>query len=140
MKAREKGFTLIELLTVIVILGVLIMLAAPRMQNYMTLMRLNGAAREVLTDLTAARMKAVNLNQTITVTFYNSHQYKQVDSKGTTLQDRDILSSYRDITLSSTGDAQFHARGTAVGTTVTVTNPAGSKSVTVASTGRVKIN
>jgi len=140
MKAREKGFTLVELLTVVFIMAVLLMLAAPRFQSYMTLSRLNGAAREILSDLTAARMRAVNLNDTVTVNFYSGHQYKFVDSKGTTLQDRDIQSSYKDVTLSTTANPQFHARGTAVGATVTVTNTAGSKSVTVASTGRVKIN
>jgi len=139
-RKKEVGFTLVELMVVVAIMAILLLLAAPRMQNYMTLMRLNGAAREVLADLTAARMKAVNLNDTVTVNFYSSHQYKQVDSKGTTLQDRDIQSEYRDVSLSAKSNPQFHARGTAVGTTVTVTNTAGSKTVTVASTGRVKID
>lgn len=148
-KLHEKGFTLIELMVVIAVLAILAGIAAPNFQTYMAQRRLNGAARQVMSDLMKARMEAVSLNHRVKVFFYSDHQYKICDdanSDGTVddgegnVQIRDIHPDYHDVTLSASANPVFRPRGTAAGMcTVTLSNFRGSRKVTVAITGRVKI-
>jgi hypothetical protein len=87
----------------------------------------------------SARMKAVNENTTYTVTFPNNHT---IQIAGSTTRTVDLQTLYNDdVTLSSTQSTiHFSPRGTAdVAPTITVTNSAGSKIVTVKITGTVTI-
>ena len=147
----KSGFTLIEMMVVI---AVLVIMAAIAIPNFLTLlpgMRLNGAARQVMGDLMAARMKAVKLNQRTKVFFDNSAEYRicdDADNNDTVADgegdvvDRNIQTNYHDVSfdLGSTADPVFSPRGTATNRTITLQNPSGSKSITISIAGRVKIN
>ncbi len=140
---------------VIAIMAILAGIAAPNFQTYMAQRRLNGAARQVMTDLMAARMKAVSLNQKVKVSFTSDHEYEiwnDADGNGTLADnegddvERDIHPDYHDVTLSNKElsglppNPFFQPRGTAVGSTIALTNSSGLKYVKIALTGRVKID
>jgi len=149
---KQSGFTLIEMMIVIAIMGIFAGIAIPNFLSYMPKHRLNGAARQVMGDLMAARMQAVSQNNDFKVLFdisINNHEYTILDDDnndgnidvGEWTQTKDIQSEYSDVTFSNvTADPIFRPRGTAYGTTITLTNSAGSKYVKVAITGRVKID
>ncbi|HEX2975017.1 MAG TPA: GspH/FimT family protein [Bacteroidales bacterium] len=109
--------------------------------------RLNGAARQIMSDLMHARMGAVSQNNEFKVSFPNNHEYQILDDDdndgsadtGEVLQTKNIQTDYHDVTFSSTGNPIFYSRGTAYGATITVANTAGSKNISVAVTGRVVI-
>ena len=145
---KQSGFTLIELIVIIAIVAVFAGIAVPNFLSYMPKYRLNGAARQVMGDLMAARMKAVKENNRFKVFFLDNHQYKildddnnnNVEDSGEWTNTKDIQREYSDVTFSATADPIFYPRGTAYGTTITLTNSAGStKDVKVHLTGRVKI-
>jgi prepilin-type N-terminal cleavage/methylation domain-containing protein len=135
---NKTGFTLLELMIVVAILGIVSAIAAPNYTNYMAERRLKGAARMVMSDLMAARQKAVSQNINVTVAFTSSYLYT-VTGEATV---RDIRKEYVDVTLAASGNPIFYPRGTATGTTVTMTSvrTGVSKYVKAASTGRVKID
>ena len=145
--ADKRGFTLVEMMIVIALLAIIAAIAAPNFQTYMAQRRLNGAARQVMTDLMDARMKAVSENNQFKVFFLDTHQYKVLDDEnnngtedtGEASVTKDIQSNYPGVTLSASAHPIFYPRGTAWGTTVTLTNTSGSKSVSVSTAGRVKI-
>ena len=150
MKVFNKtGFTLIELMIVVAIMGILSAIAAPNFIHYMAERRLNGAARMVMSDLMAARQKAVTQNIDVNVVFTSDHRTYTITGDATA---RDIQRDYYDVTLEASGtpsgNPTFKPRGTAdTGTdieivvTVTSSNLGVSKKyVKVASTGRVKID
>ena len=103
----------------------------------------------VMSDLMAARMKAVSLNQRVKVSF-GGNVYRicnDADGNGTVADnegddiEKDINSEYDDVTLSASANPIFRPPGTAaLGGTVTLTNSRGSKYVIVALTGRVRIS
>jgi type IV fimbrial biogenesis protein FimT len=149
---KQSGFTLTEMMIVIAITAIFAAIAVPNFLSYLPKHRLNGAARQVMGDLMAARMKAVSQNNDFKVLFdisINNHEYTilyddnndgNIDV-GEWTQTKDIQSEYSDVTFSNvTADPIFRPRGTAYGTTITLTNSAGSKYVKVAITGRVKID
>lgn len=53
------GFTLIELLTTMTILGILLMLAVPTYNNYLTEKRLDSAAMQIASDIRHVQQLAV---------------------------------------------------------------------------------
>lgn len=147
---RTVGFTLVEVMIVIAIMAIMATIAAPSMRTFMAQRRLNGAARQIMTDLMAARMQAVRDNHKAQVFFYSgSGQYRICDDANgdNTVNDpegaavlRDIHPDYYDVTFTSNNNPVFSPNGTASNlATVTLSNSVGSKYVKVASTGRVRI-
>ena len=147
----KRGFTLVEMMIVIAIMAILAAIAAPSFQTYMAQRRLNGTARQVMTDLMAAKMKAVSLNQNVKVSFESNPIYQiwnDANGDGTVDVDegddieRNIHPDYHDVTLSmgEINYIMFYPRGTASNRTVTATSSTGSKTITTSIAGRVKIN
>lgn len=151
MKVRmtSSGFTLLELMVTLAIMGVVAGIAMPNFLSYIPKSRLNGAATMVMTDMMAARMKAVKRNTRFQIYFSGDHQYKicdDADGNGTVTDCegdaliKDIQTEYGDVTFSSTNNPIFLPRGSASNlATVTFTNASGSKILTVSITGIVRI-
>ena len=71
-----KGFTLIELLMVIVIIGLISAVSVPTFRGYMQIQKLNTAARDIVTNLRFARLKAVSeKNQWVVLFMIGQQRY-----------------------------------------------------------------
>ncbi len=146
-----RGFTLIEVLIVLAVVGIMAAIATPGYSTFMAQRRLNGAARQVMTDMLLARQQAVSQNHEFKVFFSgNGYEYtilSDSDNDGTadtgeTTVVKNIQTDYYDVTFSALADPVFYPRGTADTTTVTLTSAktGGVKYVKAALTGRVKID
>ncbi len=147
----KSGFTLIEMMIVIAVFAMMAAIAIPAFMSLLPGMRLNGAARQIMGDLMAARMDAVKQNNEVRV-FFNSpgtNQYQILDDDdndgisdtGEAITTKNIRDNYHDVTFTSTNNPIFHPRGTATSLpTITLQNSNGTKTVTVSITGRVRIN
>lgn len=135
----QRGFSLAEVLVAVVIFGLLSAVAVPQFVAFRPKNRLNGAARQIYSELMWARSKAVNENSAYVVTF-PTNQTMQI--AGSTTKTVNIQTEYSDVTLTSTATTiTFSSRGTAsVAPTITLSNPAGSKTVTVRITGSASIS
>ncbi len=150
-RKTTRGFTLIELMVVIALIAILTAIAIPSYQTFMVRSRLKGAARQVMSDLMNARMMAVSLNQNVKVHIEgDGHTYQiwsDANNDGTVASNegvnisKDLHQDYHDVALSKTNDPIFNPRGAASQFgTVTVTNSAGSRNITVAMSGRVAVS
>jgi len=136
---KKEGFSLLELLIVLAIMAIVSAIAAPNFMNYLAQRRLNGAARQVMSDLMSARQRAVTQNINITVAFTSVRTYT-ITGDATA---KDIQRDYYDVTFTATANPVFYPRGTSNGTKVTLTSSrtgVSAKYVKVAWTGRVKID
>ncbi len=147
--AKNGGLTLIELLIAITVMGILMTIAIPRYQDLMERNRLSGAARQIMTDLVAARMEAVNMNRQVRVFFTSATTYQICDdANGDDTVDvgegrnivRNIQDNYADVTLTANNNPGFSPNGRATFLpTITVSNGAGGREVRVSSAGRIII-
>jgi prepilin-type N-terminal cleavage/methylation domain-containing protein len=135
----RRGFSLAEILVAIGIFAILAAIAAPQFVAFRPKNRLNGAARQIYSELMWARSKAVNDNSSYVVTF-PTNQTMQI--AGSTTKTVNIQTEYSDVTLTSTASTiTFFSRGTTdVAPTITLTNSGGTKSVTIRITGTASIS
>ncbi len=138
---RGNGFTLIELLIVLAIIAILSAIASPGFQTYMGKSRLNGAARMIMSDLMAARMKAIKVNRDVQVDFTGGGQYI-IDVGDAEAVTKNVQNHYSGVTVqSSITSVTFHPTGRAgaINPTITVNNSLGNKTITISTAGRVRI-
>ena len=142
------GYSVIELVTVLGILAIVFLFSQNWLVSQLPKWRLNGAVRQVVSDLMAAKAHAVTQGNKHRITFLDAHRYSILDDDNNNgrpdptehVAIRDIRTDYEDVILTSTNHPTFHPRGTASNlATVTLTNSSGSRVITVGITGRVTI-
>jgi type IV fimbrial biogenesis protein FimT len=135
----SSGLTLMELIITMMVMGILLAAASPLLAQFSSGYRLRGAAREVATDLQFARLLAVKENRSFKVEFTsNSYQVVRV-SDNFVAKSRSFSVDYPEVTLAGL-TITFNSRGNSLASnTITVSNPMGTRNITVVSTGRVKL-
>jgi len=137
-KKAIAGFTFAELIITLAILSTLLGIAYPMIAQVSTGYRLRAATRELATDLQFARLLAVKENRNFQlICGTNSYEVVRV-SDGFVAKARDFSVDYPGVTLNGPV-VNFNSRGNASSQTITVSNLAASKNITVGSTGRVKL-
>jgi type IV fimbrial biogenesis protein FimT len=110
------GFTVIEILIVIAVIGMLAGVAIPTYSQLLPKYRLNGAARQVMSDLLSARRRALSQHHTVQVMFTAAQAYTvwtdsndngDVDSDETQTSH---LQAYG-VTLTANNNPIFYPRG-----------------------------
>jgi len=137
-KKRSPGFTLMELILALSVMAILLAIAWPAIGQFSSGYRLRAAAREVATDLQFARLLAVKENRDFQVSIAGASYEVTRVSDGFVAKVRDFSADYPDVFLSG-ATVTFNSRGNAGSRSLTVSNMATSKNITVGSTGRVKL-
>jgi prepilin-type N-terminal cleavage/methylation domain-containing protein len=144
----DRGYSLMELLIAMSIVIIAASLSRTWVTSQFPKWRLNGATRQVVSDLRGARMQAATQGNRHRVIFLDDHHYSILDDEnnngkpdpGELLVMRGIQSDFADVTLTSTNNPIFHSRGTASNLgTVTLKNSFGAKKISIGITGRVKV-
>ncbi|MCA9471293.1 MAG: GspH/FimT family pseudopilin [Nitrospirales bacterium] len=145
---ERDGYSLIELVIVLGILGIVLLFGQTWLMSQIPKWRLNGAVRQVVSDFMAAKTQAVTQGNKHGIRFLDDYRYSILDDDNNDgkpdpnerLIVRDIRTDYDGVMIASTNHPIFHPRGTASNlATITLSNTAGSKVVTVGITGRVSV-
>ena len=96
--SENSGFTLSELFIVLFIIGVCVAVGIPNFLRYNAKAHLNGAARQVMADLIAARMEAIKQNCNVIISFEDQYRYYMVvDKNGNNSYDVEEVKTIKDI-------------------------------------------
>ena len=152
MARRMEGFTFIELVMVISILFIVSAIATPSILRWRSGAKLRGAAGNLKGDMELAKLKAIQVNDTVVVHFTeNGYKVFKDDGPPSGLYeagedlygDRTLPAGVK-IDLGKTnfddGSARFKGRGTAdPGSAFLVNDKGTEKKVTVSGLGRITI-
>jgi prepilin-type N-terminal cleavage/methylation domain-containing protein len=143
---NRKGVTLIELLVVIVIIGILGAFLAPNIGAWLPNYRLRGAARDIVSTMRTAQMRAVSTNLVYEVSFPSSSTYilKYQNTLGAWVNEgatQKLPSGVSIITPIPGGNAVFNPNSTSSAGSLTLQNSKGTQRrlTLTSSTGRVTI-
>ncbi|MEW5734211.1 MAG: GspH/FimT family pseudopilin [Thermodesulfobacteriota bacterium] len=145
-RRRDRGFTLAELVITTAIMAVIAGIGLPNFVEYLPRIRLNGATRQIMTDLMVARMNAVKFACNSTVTFSGNSYTIWVDRDRDGVRDageqtvKNITNSFSDVTIIVGQTVRFNSRGAApTNGWIWLYNTKGYGLINTNLTGRVRI-
>jgi type IV fimbrial biogenesis protein FimT len=137
-----RGFTLVEILVTIALIGIISAIAIPDWGTLLPTFRLNGATRQIQSELHRIKMKAVTENVNFQLVYSENGQTYQVKRNGAELETKSLPEGIKLRTATSPLTLEFTPRGTpsSAGTvTVKLCNTKGEgKNVVVRATGRIR--
>ncbi|HJR63484.1 MAG TPA: GspH/FimT family pseudopilin [Gemmatimonadaceae bacterium] len=145
MYSRRPGFSAIELMMVVVILGVLSVIAMPKVSELSRSASLHSATRTVATTLTQARAAAIQNGRTTRFIRNGSTILVVLDRPGgvDTVATPSDLYAQHGVALSGANVIQFNPRGFAEGSArndpIVVANSAKSQSVCIKGLSKIAI-
>lgn len=152
LQARPRGVSAVELITLLAVLAILVAISVPWMSPVILHYRLRGAAWQLAGDLRLIRQRAVTLQVrfrlctagcvlSVPPGAYSIEYDAGPLGAPSWLSDTGAVSKLpQDVQLTATATPVFSANGIAQPvSTFTLTNPIGTTTVTVASTGLVQI-
>lgn len=153
MVRKAEGITLIEMLMVISIFSLIAVFATPSLLSWRSNARLRGAASNLKGDMELAKLKAIQVNDTVVINFTQDKYTIFKDSvptngvydAGEDLYGNRILPPGVKIDLAKTNfsgkvNARFKGRGTAAaGSAVLVNARKTERKITVTSLGKITI-
>ena len=145
--SHAAGFTLVELMVTVAIIGIISSVTAVNVIRELPRYRLTNAASQLAWTFRGLRMRAISQHHAVTVTFTNNHVYTVwTDRNDNGLSDSgevqtiDIQGAYPGVQFASSADPTFNPTGTVTNLpTITLTNPTGSKTLTMNILGDVTI-
>lgn len=145
---QQDGFTLVEILVALTIIGILSAIAIPNWSTLLPTHALNGASRQVQSELHKTKSRAVAENTKFRLVFSTtSYSYSIERYSGTSYQatgeNKPLPTG---ITLASTSDTTlgFTSRGTSIDsadkTVKLCNNKSAGKNVVLSDLGRIRID
>ena len=139
----NRGFTLLELLVVLAILAILGAVAIPVGSVLLPAFALNGAARQIQSELHKIKRQAIAENVTFRLAFSETEDDYTIERVGGTTTQQGIKPLPNGIDIRNAITLGFTPRGTATpgtGGTVKLCNSKGTgTNIVLSSTGRVRI-
>lgn len=71
IRLKKSGFTLIDLMITLGIVAILLAMAIPDIKSWLSNYRLNIAARDIALSMQLAKMKAISINNYVSISFIN---------------------------------------------------------------------
>uniref|UniRef100_A0A7C4MMX6 Type II secretion system protein H n=1 Tax=Desulfatirhabdium butyrativorans TaxID=340467 RepID=A0A7C4MMX6_9BACT len=146
---HSSGLTLTELMVVIAIIGVMVLAAVPSLSAFVSRTRTKGAAQDLYFTLQQVRMNAIRSSGRWALEFSTTscRVIDCVDNDCTTTTDNQVvrtidLTQYKGTSVSQNFSANrivFNAEGTSNAGSITVQNPKDRFTITVASSGRIRM-
>lgn len=147
-KNNKKGVTLLELIIVMVIIAIGAVLVVPNIGAWIPNYRLRGAARDIVSTMRTAQMRAVSTNMEHRVTFTGGNPGSYIlqrNSGGWRNDGAQQIMPPGVLMAFSTPNFEFNPNSTATGGNVTLTIPRGGQVIgqrtirVLAATGRIRI-
>src|SRR6266851_3948109 len=143
--SHAAGFTLVELMVTMAIIGMVSSVTAVNMIREIPRYRLTNAASQLTWTFRGLRMRAISQHHAVKVAFTNNHVYTVWTDRNDNgmsdsgeVQTVDIHVAYPGVQLASTADPTLNPTGTVTNLpTITLTNPSGSKTLTMNILGEV---
>lgn len=136
-RTARQGFTLVEMMLVISLVGVLAAMAAPPFFRYLASNRLATQADRMVADLQYARSLSVSNSQILRFSATEAGYTLTNPISGVVLREYDFGAG---LGLAGTQTADFFPWGMADPVVFTMSNPAGTKQITLMPTGLVEVH
>lgn len=110
-QSKIKSFTLIEFFTVTAIVGIIILIGAPLIRNYQPSLQLNGAVRDLVSDIRYVQQLAVTEQVEHSVYFISSEKRYQIKRYGTetsTLKEIFLPEEITEISISGLSEVEIN--------------------------------
>jgi prepilin-type N-terminal cleavage/methylation domain-containing protein len=136
-REQRQGFTLVEMMLVISLVGVLAAMSAPPFFRYLASNKLATQADRMVADLQYARSLSVANSQILRFSVTETGYQLTNPISGVVIRDANFSAG---LGLDRAQSADFFPWGMADPTVFTLTNPVGTKQITVMPTGLVEVH